>query len=72
MTGPVVWRLGRDIKIGDGIVGIGSTPHVVIGFEPLDSPLEPITGPGRVAHTSGGVAFAVHDNHGMRVRTATP
>lgn len=61
-------KMGRDITVGD-VIDSGQDGILIAAFREYDSPLIPITGPGRIGYNASGVEIAVYDNHSMRVRT---
>ena len=62
---PGRWVHGADVARGDAI---DTRPEFIVSsFTLLDSPLESITGPGRIAHNAAGASMAVYDKWPVRL-----
>jgi hypothetical protein len=59
------------VVVGDVLDSFGTEGFQILRFGPLDSPLEPITGPGRIGYNHRGEGMAVHDNYPVRLRVAS-
>lgn len=60
---------GVDLGVGD-VIDYSAEGFTVVRFGPYDSPLIPITGPGRIAYNHRGEGFAVYDQSPVRVLAA--
>ena len=58
---------GSEVRVGD-VIDYGRDGWIVVRFAAYDSPLIPVTGPGRIAVNPSGDGFAVYDNHPVRMR----
>lgn len=62
------YRRGSELVLGDVIDAFGTEGFQIVRWGEYDSPLIPITGPGRIGYNHRGDGMAIYDNHPMRIR----
>lgn len=61
------YRNGAELQVGD-VIDYTAEGFQIVRWGEYDSPLIPITGPGRIGYDYQGNGMAIYDNHPVRVR----
>lgn len=67
----ISWKVGQDVTVGD-VLDYTSEGFQIVRFGEYNSPLIPITGPGRIAYNYRDDPIVVYDQHFVRLRISAP